>query len=307
MKNLKLLVSLHTRDNDFQIAQAQSAEETACKLGIDAEITFADNDAVNQSTQILKAIQRSGGLRPDAIVLEPVSGTALPQVARAACAVGIAWVVLNRTPEYLAELRSAANTLVFAVGSDHIEIGRIQGRQFAALLPRGGSILYIEGPAQSSSAQKRTVGMLETKPSNIRVATLKGKWTEESAERAVLSWLSLATSQSAVIDLVGAQDDAMAIGARRAFQKIASEEKGARWLSLSFTGCDGLPATGQRWVHERLLAATVFIPPLAGTAIEILAKAFRDGGQPPEQTLTQSFSFPSLEALIQQQAKASRN
>jgi ribose transport system substrate-binding protein len=40
------------------------------------------------------------------------------------------------------------------------------------LLPRGGSILYIEGPAQSSSAQKRTAGMLETKPSNIQISTL---------------------------------------------------------------------------------------------------------------------------------------
>lgn len=307
MKNLKLLVSLHTRDNDFQIAQAQSAEETARKLGIDAEIIFADNDAVNQSTQILKAIQGSADSRPNAILLEPVSGTALPQVARAAAAAGIGWVVLNRTPEYLPELRSAANTPVFAVVSDHVEIGRIQGRQFAALLPRGGSILYIEGPAQSSSAQKRSAGMLETKPSNIRVATLKGKWTEESSEKAVLSWLSLATSQTAAIDLVGAQDDAMAMGARKAFQKIASEEKGARWLSLSFTGCDGLPATGQRWVREGLLATTIYIPPLAGTAIEILAKALREGGQPPEQTLTQSFSFPSLEALIQQRAEAARN
>ena len=56
MKKLKFLVSLHTQDNDFQMAQALAAEEAARKLGVDAEITFADNNAVNQSTQILKAI-----------------------------------------------------------------------------------------------------------------------------------------------------------------------------------------------------------------------------------------------------------
>jgi ribose transport system substrate-binding protein len=306
MKKLKLLVSLHTRDNDFQIAQAQSAEETGRKLGIDVETIFADNDAVHQSTQILKAIQASTDSRPDAVILEPVSGTALPQVARAAGAAGIGWVLLNRTPEYLSELRSAAKAPVFAVVSDHLEIGRIQGRQFSALLPKGGSILYIEGPVQSSSAQKRTAGMLETKPSNIRVATLKGKWTEESAEKAVLSWLSLATSQTAVIDLVGAQDDSMAMGVRNTVQKITDEQKRAYWLRLPFTGCDGLPATGQKWVREGLLVATVCIPPLAGTAIEILAKAIRDGIHPPEQTLTQSFSFPPLEALARRQAHAAR-
>ena len=297
MKKLKFLVSLHTQDNDFQMAQALAAEEAARKLGVDAEIAFADNNAVNQSTQILKAIQTRAESRPDAIVLEPVSGTALPQVARAACAAGIGWVVLNRNPDYMPELHRAATKPTFAVSSDHIEIGRIQGKQFAALLPRGGSILYLEGPSQSSSAQKRTAGMLETKPSNIQVTMLKGQWTEESAERAVGSWLKLATSQSKAIDLVGAQDDAMAMGARKAFQKVANEEERTRWLSLPFTGCDGQPTTGQSWVGQGWLAATIYLPPLAGKAIEILAKAMQEGTRPPERTVTVSFSIPPLDAL----------
>ena len=152
MKKLRFLVSLHTRENDFQMAQAQSAEDTARKLGIDAEIVFADDDAVNQSTQLLKAIQSGVESRPDAIVMEPVGGTALPRVAKAASAAGIGWAVLNRRPDYLPELRRAAAP-VFAISSDHTEIGRIQGRQFAALLPGGGSVLYIEGPSHSSSAR----------------------------------------------------------------------------------------------------------------------------------------------------------
>ncbi|MFZ1052818.1 MAG: substrate-binding domain-containing protein, partial [Candidatus Sulfotelmatobacter sp.] len=93
MKKLRFLVSLHTRENDFQVAQAQTAEETAHKLGSDVEIVFADNDAVNQSTQLLKAIQSRVESRPDAIVVEPFGGTALPQVARAASAAGIGWAV----------------------------------------------------------------------------------------------------------------------------------------------------------------------------------------------------------------------
>jgi len=298
MKKLKFLVSLHTRENDFQRAQAVCADEAAHRLGIDAEIIFAENDAVNQSMQVLKAIQNHVKSRPDAIVLEPVGATALPQVARTACAAGIGWVVLNRSPDYIPELRRKANAPVFAVSSDHAEIGRIQGRQFGALLPKGGSILYIEGPSQSTSAQQRTAGMLETKPSNIQVAMLKGQWTEESAERAVHSWLKLATSQSAGIDLVGAQDDSMAMGARKAFQKITNEDERARWLTLPFTGCDGQPATGQKWVREGWLAATIYVPPLAGKAIEILLKALQEGIQPPpEHTVTASHSIPSLEAL----------
>jgi ribose transport system substrate-binding protein len=226
-----------------------------------------------------------------------VSGTALPQVARAASGAGIGWVVLNRNPEYLPELHKTSKAPTFSVSSDHIEIGRIQGKQFAALLPRGGTVLYIEGPSQSSSAQKRTTGMMESKPVNIQVITLKGKWTEESGEQAVASWLKLATSQNKAIDLVGAQDDAMAIGARRAFEKVSNEEDRGRWMSLPFTGIDGQVKTGQVWVRQGWLAATIYLPPLAGTAIEILAKSLRSGTRPPERTTTTSHSIPEISSL----------
>jgi ribose transport system substrate-binding protein len=298
MKKLRFLISLHSCDNDFQVAQAQCAQDTASKLGIDAEILYAEDDAVNQSTQLLKAIQSPKELRPDAIVLEPVGSTALPQVARAARTAGIGWAVLNRRPEYLVELRMQAAAPIFAVSADHDEIGRIQGRQFAALLPKGGSVLYIEGPSRSSSARKRTAGMLETKPPNIRVSMLRASWTEDSATRAVLSWLKLSTSQSAAIDLVGAQDDAMAMGARKAFHGLGGNEQRDRWLSLPITGCDGQPATGQAWVREKLLTATIYISPLTGTAMEVLVSAIQNGTQPPEHSLTTPVSIPALDALV---------
>ena len=296
MEKLRFLISLPTSKNDFQLAQAFSAQQIAQKRAIDLEIVYADNDAVQQSTQILKAIQVPVGTRPDAIVIEPASGTALPQVARAACAIGIGWAVLNRAPDYISELRRTSTAPVFSVSSDHVEIGRIQGRQFAALLPSGGSVLYIEGPSHSSSAKNRTLGMLETKPSNIQVATLKGQWTEESAWKAVRSWLQLTTSRRAALDLVGAQDDSMAMGARKAFQETPDKEHG-RWSSLLFTGCDGLPTTGQAWVRKGLLAATICIPPIAGQAVESLIEAIQNGTKPPEYSATVSFSIPPLDAL----------
>lgn len=298
MKKLRFFVSLHTLDNDYQMAQAASAEHAVRKLGADLELVYSDNDAVNQSTQILKAIQSPADSRPDAIVVEPISSIALPQAARAACDAGLGWAVLNRAPEYLAQLRATAKAPVFALTSDHEEVGRIQGRQFASLLPAGGSVLYIEGPSRSSAAEQRTKGMLETKPSNVHViATLKGDWTEQSAQRAVRSWLKLATSQNAAVNLIGAQDDSMAMGARKAFQELAAERERQRWLSLPFTGCDGQPATGQAWVNEGSLAATVYIPPNAGQAIEILAAAIQSATQPPVHASTKSHSIPSLEQL----------
>ncbi|MGB6599364.1 MAG: substrate-binding domain-containing protein, partial [Candidatus Acidiferrum sp.] len=259
MTKLRFLISLTNDDNDYQIEQRESAELAARKTGVDAQIIHAQNDAISQSTQILKAVQAPKELRPDAIIFEPVGGTALPQVARAAVSAGIGWVILNRDAGYVEELRKTCTAPLFAISSDHTEIGRIQGRQMAALLRGGGSVLYIQGPSENSAAKDRTAGMQETKPAGVQVTLLKAQWTLESAQRSVRSWLKLTTSQRAAVDLVSAQDDSMAMGARDAFKELTNEDERERWLKLPFTGCDGLPKTGQAWVRSGLLTATVFV------------------------------------------------
>lgn len=297
MKKLSFLVSLTTNDNDYQIEQADSAKEASRRLNVDVQIIHADNDAITQSQQLLKVIQSSSGPRPDAIIFEPAGGTGFPQVARAAAAAGIGWVVLNREVDYIAELRRNCKAPVFSITSDHEQIGRIQGRQFAALLPKGGFVLYIQGPSGSSAAEQRTTGMYETKAPNVQVRMLRGKWTEASSYQAVSSWLRLCTSRETHIDVVAGQDDSMAMGARKAFQEQTSNTERERWLSLPYTGCDGLPQTGQAWVRSGLLAATVIVPANTGMAIEMAAQALTSGAHPPERTFTVPESFPPLEQL----------
>lgn len=297
MKKLRFLVSLTTNDNDYQIEQSESAEQAARKTGVEIQIIHAQNDAINQSTQILKAVQAAKELRPDGVIFEPVGGTALPQVAKAAVTAGIGWAILNRDATYIEELRKAATAPIFAITSDHVEIGRIQGRQMATLLRGGGSVLYIQGPSENSAAKDRTAGMLETKPAGVQVTTLKAQWTQESAQRSVRSWLKLTTSQRAAIDLICAQDDSMAMGARDAFKELTNEDERERWLKLPFTGCDGLPKTGQAWVRSGLLTATIFVPPNAGQAIETLADAIQNRKMLAERVVTAAVSIPALDAL----------
>jgi ABC-type sugar transport system substrate-binding protein len=297
MKKLKFVVSLTTDDNDYQIEQKESAEQAARKSGVDVQIIHAQNDAINQSTQVLKVIQAPKELRPDAIIFEPVGGTALPQVAKAAVSAGIGWVILNRDATYIEELRKTSTAPLFSISSDHVEIGRIQGRQMAALLRGGGSVLYIQGPSENSAAKDRTTGMQETKPASVQVTMLKAQWTQESAQRSVRSWLKLTTSQRAAIDLISAQDDSMAMGARDAFKELTNEDERERWLKLPFTGCDGLPKTGQAWVRSGMLTATVFVPPNAGQAIELLVDAIQNKKMPPERVVTAAVSIPALDTL----------
>jgi ABC-type sugar transport system substrate-binding protein len=306
MKKLNFLLSLTNNDNDYQLEQATAAEEAAKRLGVQLNILSADNDAINQSQQLLRVIQSHADSHPDGIIFEPVGGTALPQVARAAASAGIGWVVLNREVDYIADLRKTYRIPAFALTSDHEEVGRIQGRQFAALLPRGGSVLYIQGPSESLAAKQRTTGMYETKPVDVQVKLMKAQWTETSSYRTVSSWLRLSTSHQTHIDAIAAQDDSMAMGARKAFEELPEGSARDRWLNLPYLGCDGLPSSGQAWVRRGSLAATIYIPPNAGHALEMLAQCIQAGTLPKEQTLTVPVSFPGLEELASYQAEKAR-
>jgi hypothetical protein len=97
VEKLKFFVSLMTGDNDYQIEQAHAADIAGSRLGINIEVVYAENDSITQSTQILKRIQAQPADRPNAVIFEPVGGTALPQVARAAIGAGIGWAVLSQS------------------------------------------------------------------------------------------------------------------------------------------------------------------------------------------------------------------
>lgn len=296
MKRLRFVVSLTTHDNDFQMEQAAAAQQAATRLGVDIDIVYADNDAIQQSQQLLQIIQSNSG-HPDGIIFEPAGGTGFPQVARAAAAAGIAWVVMNREVEYLGDLRRTYKVPIFSVTSDHEEIGRIQGKQVAALLPKGGSILLMQGPAESTAAKQRMTGLYDTKPVGVQVKIMKGNWTESGAYKAIGSWLKLSTSLQTQLDVVVSQNDAMAIGVRKAFQEIADPDVRERFAYLPYIGIDGVRTTGQEWLKKGLLSATVFVPPNTDLAIQMLAHAVQTGMLPPERTLTVPKSLPTVEEL----------
>ena len=296
MSKPRLLLSVTNDNNDFQIEQVKGARQAAARLGAELDIVYAQDDGILQSEQLLNHIQSAAETRPNVIIFEPAGSTTFPHVARAAAAKGIGWVVLSRDAEYIAELRSAFPIPAFVVAADHEEIGRIQGRQLAALLPRGGIVLAIQGPSRSQAASLRHAGLLETKPENIQLRAVKAHWTEASAQKVVHSWLALSTSRGTDIVAVCAQDDSMAMGARKAFEQSHHQLRQS-WLHIPFLGCDVMPNTGQKWVGCGLLTATVLSLPTAPVAIDLIGRFLQHGTMPPPRTLTETRSIPDIATL----------
>lgn len=295
MTGSKVLISLTTHDNDYQRAQAAALESIARRMSASIQIIYAENDAVNQSQQILSAIQKKNH-DIGAVITEPV-GTGMTQVAEVAAKSGIAWGVLNREIDYARRLTQLSGVPFFEVGVDQVAVGHIHAAQLEKLVPAGGTVLYVEGPASHSAAKLRTQGTMAKKPANIELKTLKGNWTEESGYKTVSSWLKLSTSKSHGFVAVCVQNDAMAIGVRKALSEHSDSSERSHWLSLPIMGCDGLPETGQQYVRRGQLVTTVVCPLTGPIALEMYLKARASNSPLAERTLAPPVSFPALEVL----------
>jgi len=286
----RVLVALLNAEQEFQQLQAKDARETGTRLGLDADVVFADGHAVVQIQQLFKPIHAPEGERPAAILVEAATAEGLERVARNAVKAGIGWMLINARVSYVDELRAAHPELPIAmVGSDQLEVGRLQGRQCRALVPGGGNVLCLQGPADSAATQGRFAGLKEALGAGFEVRALNGDWTESSGAKAIGSWLRLKTAEAFRPDVVACQNDSMAAGARKALREQRRE-----WGDLPFLGCDGLPEGGRRMVAEGLLAATIVTPSNTGPALEAVARWLRTKELPPPDIKLSPSSHPPV-------------
>ena len=289
-----VVVSLLSSTQEFQLLQAADARAAGQRTGLDVEVVFCENNAIQQIQQLYSFIHAPEDRWPAALVVEAVSSEGMERVARNAVKAGIGWVMQQWKTEYLAALRAQHPKVpVVSVAVDEEEIGSIQARQVRALLPKGGGILLVQGPIDSTSATRRQDGLVSgLRDSGIEIGSaLRGDWTARSAESAVMSWLRLKSTEAMRVDAVVSQNDSMASGARAAIRAGRSE-----WSTLPFTGCDGLPEGGRRLVSTGELTATLIKPTTTGPAVELVARTLRGQAAPPEVVL-HATSHPPLETL----------
>ena len=297
MKKRRFVLSI-PGDTLYLRAQTAAATEAAQRLSVELQVVSAGMDAVAQGQRLLEFVQAGSELRPDGILLEPVNATGLPRVAEAAVAAGIGWVVSNAQVEYLGALRSKAKAPVFLLSQDHPEVGQIQGRQIAAVLPEGGAVLYLRGPATSSVASRRQEGLESARPRNVELKILKVQGsTAEDAFKTVSSWLSLSTVRPESTQLVAAQNADFIYGARKAFEVNTGETHRAKWLALPCVGV-GVASQVKTLVDQGTLSGAVLTSLTMDRAMEMLVKGMKDGSQPPEQTYVGAESYPSVPELV---------
>jgi ABC-type sugar transport system substrate-binding protein len=287
--------------NEYQEMVRDDAARAATRAGLDFMPHSAGNSVMTQLQQLFAWLHGPDADRTRGLVVMPVLQTALDRVIREGARAGLPWAFIQRRPDKLDALRAEFPEVpLFIVMPDQREIGAIQARQLRALLPRGGTVLCVQGQAASSPAQARLTGLEHgLQGSTVAIAAVvDGNWTSEDAEKAAADWLLLMLRAGRPsVDFIVCQSDEMATGVKKALAVAAEKLQRPEVARIPVTGCDGHPQVGRKLVDEGALAATIVVPSTGAPAVDQLLKAIATRQIPPAELILHVSSYPDEATL----------
>lgn len=174
------------------------------------------------------------------------------------------------TPVVVVDRRTSSPYFTAYVGGDNYQVGKTVGEYAASLLGGKGEIIEITGLPRSSPASDRHRGFadaLARHPGMRRVATLNGQWEKDIAKAELTKVLRGFPD----VDLIFAQNEVMAMGAREVCNQLLPDHK------IRIIGVDGLP--GQfgdiQMVYEGHITATALYPTGGEEAIRVAMNILR--------------------------------
>ncbi len=200
-------------------------------------------------------VQRLRGYGIDLLVVSPIDGEALQPVISE---------VFREIPVIVLDRGVRGEDYTLFIGPNNYRIGQLAGKEVLGLLGEvGGRVLEILGVDGSPPVAERSKGFTDAIASQTNVvmaARLVGNWMQDQAEDRTKEYM---VENPGVIDVVFAQNDAMAYGARLALDKL-------RVPGMRYVGVDGLdgPGGGRDMVKQGVLDATFYCPTGGEQAIE---------------------------------------
>jgi ABC-type sugar transport system substrate-binding protein len=300
----KIGLFVFNQADEYHRRLAAEAEEAARHHGVAVEVHDAGDTAAKQAQDLVRFAAENPGKRLCALLVPfadaaaegvAIQDDATYRLARRMLQKRVGWIMLNHGREALVTaLRAEFPGLPLAlVAIDNHEFGRIQARQLRGLVKRGAKVLYVRGNPFDSGSQERSAGLKEgLRGAEISLEDIDGRWDEAIAEREVQRWIASPLRQHAPLQAVVAQDDVMAMAARRVLDRAVHEGR-ADLKDVPVLGGDGLPGQGRRWVDEGKLKATVSVTLPGKTAVELLWRHWTHAAPLPAVTRLAPTAYPS--------------
>ncbi len=204
------------------------------------------SDAADSNSRQIQDVKKLLDCGIDLLIISPNDAEALtPVIAQA----------YRRIPVILLDRSVIGYDYTLYIGPDNRLIGKQVGQYVAELLgSKGGRVVEIQGRSGSPPTIDRTLGFREAieKAGNISiVGTIVADWLRDKAEDELAAWLK----KNGKVDVILAQNDAMAFGAYRAAARLGIH-------GMRFVGIDGLPGPrgGIDLVKSGVLSATITCP-----------------------------------------------
>ena len=236
-------VSLANLTEPWRINMSEEIKSEASRYP-NLRVVFSDAaDSSNRQIQDVRKLLDSG---IDLLIISPNDAEALtPVIAQA----------YSRIPVILLDRSVIGYDYTLYIGPDNRLIGKQVGQYVSDLLgSKGGRVVEIQGRSGSPPTTDRTLGFREAieRAGNISiVGTIVADWLRDKAEDELTGWLK----KNGKVDVILAQNDAMAFGAYRAATRLGIH-------GMRFVGIDGLPGPrgGIDLVKSGVLSATITCP-----------------------------------------------
>nr|WP_319483670.1 substrate-binding domain-containing protein [uncultured Cohaesibacter sp.] len=203
----------NSKDPFLQIVTNSIKTAASNASGVQLEMVSAESDGATQIQQVKSFIERG----VDAIIINLVADDGSEELQLLAAQAKIPLVYVNRQPK-----QSRFPGPVSVVSCNEIVAGRLQMRYLSDKAGGKGNVVILNGELSHPAAKARTAGVKEVMsqyPGLKLVHEETANWSRDDAERLVTGLLE----KGMKIDIIAANNDEMAIGAIRAYQKLGKD------------------------------------------------------------------------------------
>jgi simple sugar transport system substrate-binding protein len=203
-------------------------DEIMAEAGRHRNLRIVFTDAADSNSRQIQDVRTLLDSGIDLLIISPNQSEALSPVITEA---------YQRIPVILLDRSVIGFDYSMFIGPDNRLIGKQAGQYVASILgEKGGRIVEILGRSGSPPVLDRSIGFQEAiaRQGNITIVdTLVADWLRDKAEDELAAWLR----KNGRVEVIMAQNDAMADGARRAAGKLGIG-------GIQVVGIDGLPGPG---------------------------------------------------------------
>ena len=181
--------------------------------GVTLDLVSAESSGATQVDQVKAFLSRG----VDAVIINQVADEGAEELQALAAEANVPLVYVNRQPK-----QSRFPGPVSIVSCNEIVAGRLQMRFMADKAQGSGNVVILNGELSHPAARARTAGVKEVMnqyPGLRLVHEQTANWSRDEAEKLVSDLLN----KGMTIDIIAANNDEMAIGAIRAYQKLGKD------------------------------------------------------------------------------------